>query len=225
MKAGCEHVIGELGLGPPARSRSHPPPQFVVGENPLDRVSGLFGRVGVVDDEPRLAVGHGFVGAAATACDLGHAAACFELARLVRFGKGGDKDPELERDLLRRACEAGHARGVVVCGADADRFAADEFVGVVERITGGALPIVGSADADGPRVLIGAAAETAFTPEEIADLSYDGYRIRARGDVLAIVGRTARGTMNGVCGFLQDNWEPVGSCLPSCSRFCRRFVP
>ncbi len=101
--------------------------------------------------------------------------------------------------------EDGQARAVIACGTDADRPAADEFADVVERITGSALPVVNPADAQGPRVLVGAAAEAAFAPEEIAGLSFDGYRIRAGGDVLAIAGRTPAGTMNGVCGFLQDH--------------------
>ncbi len=101
--------------------------------------------------------------------------------------------------------EEGQARAVIVCAADADRPAAEELAAVVARITGAALPILESAEGQGPRVLIGTAAEGTFTPEGIADLPYDGYRVRADGEVLAIVGRTPAGTMNGVCGFLQDH--------------------
>jgi len=101
--------------------------------------------------------------------------------------------------------EDGQARGVIVYAADADQPAAEEFAEVLKRITGVALPVVPPAEAEGPRVLIGAAAETAFAPEEIANLSYDGYRIRTRDEVIAIAGRTVPGTMNGVCGFLQDH--------------------
>lgn len=101
--------------------------------------------------------------------------------------------------------EVGEVRATIVCGADADRPAAEELAAVVQRITGAALPIVGPAGTKGARVLVGSAAGDAFTAEEIAGLSFDGYRMRARGEVLAIAGRTAEGTMNGVCGFLQDH--------------------
>ncbi|MEA3401454.1 MAG: DUF4838 domain-containing protein [Armatimonadota bacterium] len=101
--------------------------------------------------------------------------------------------------------EDGRPQGVIVAVADADRPAAEELADVLERITGAGVPVVEAAPGQGPRALVGAAAEGAFTTDEIAGLSYDGYRIRARGEVLAIAGRTPAGTMNGVCGFLQDH--------------------
>ena len=100
--------------------------------------------------------------------------------------------------------EGGSARITVIC-TEADRAAADELISVVERMTGANLPISAAADTDGPHVLLGDVAGKAFEPDELAGLSFDGYRIRARGEVLAIAGRTPAGTMNGVCGFLQDH--------------------
>jgi len=100
--------------------------------------------------------------------------------------------------------EDGTMQATVVCDADADRPAAEEFVSVVERITGASLPIASQVDARGPRVLVGEAAVGVFSADELSGLSYDGYRIRTQGDVLAIAGRTPAGTMNGVFGFLQD---------------------
>ena len=101
--------------------------------------------------------------------------------------------------------EGGQVKGVIVCAADEDRPAAEELAAVVQRIAGAALPIVAPAEAKGARALIGAAAKAAFRADEIAGLPFDGYRVRAVGEVLAIAGRTTAGTMNGVCGFLQDH--------------------
>jgi len=105
-------------------------------------------------------------------------------------------------DLL--LVETGAPKATVVCATQTDRAAADEFVAVVERISGAKLPIADSADT-GPRVLIGEAARAAVDPAKVAALSFDGYLIRCRGDILAITGRTPNGTVNGVCGFLQDH--------------------
>jgi len=101
--------------------------------------------------------------------------------------------------------EDGAARATVVCPDGPERAAAEELVAVLSRISGATLPLSSSPPATGPRVLIGDTAREAFSPTELGSLSYDGYRIRARGDVLAIAGRTPAGTMNGVCGFLQDH--------------------
>ncbi|MBM3501232.1 MAG: DUF4838 domain-containing protein, partial [Armatimonadetes bacterium] len=100
--------------------------------------------------------------------------------------------------------EGGIARATVVCRADPDGTAAAEFVRVVARISGAQLPIQESAEA-GPRVLLGEAARPVLDAARLEALPYDGYVVRAKGDVLAIAGRTATGTLNGVCGFLQDD--------------------
>ena len=100
--------------------------------------------------------------------------------------------------------DTGTPKAVIVCAADADRPAADEFADVIKRITGAELPIVATAPAQGPRALIGGAADEFFTASAMDSLPYGGYRIRCNGDVLAIAGRTGAGTMHGVCGFLQD---------------------
>jgi hypothetical protein len=98
----------------------------------------------------------------------------------------------------------GAPAATVVC-EEGDRAAADELVSVIERMSGARLPIAASVEAGMARVLIGDAAGSAFEPDELAGLPFDGYRIRVRGDVVAIAGKNAAGTMNGVCGFLQDH--------------------
>ena len=100
--------------------------------------------------------------------------------------------------------EDGSVRATVVC-ADSDKAAAEEFVSVVQRMSDATLPISPDANTQGPRVLIGAAARSVFEDAELAELPYDAYRLRARGDILALAGRTPAGTMNAVCGFLQDH--------------------
>jgi len=92
----------------------------------------------------------------------------------------------------------------VVCAAEADQALAAEFAAVVEGMSGAKLVVQAPGEARGPRVLIGEAASAAFGAQELQELTYDGYRVRARGDVLALAGRTPAGTANAVWGFLQD---------------------
>ena len=99
--------------------------------------------------------------------------------------------------------EGGAPRATVVCSNEAERPLVEEFVAVIERMSGARLPI--AASATGPRVLIGGAAGDAPGAERLQSLAFDGYAIEAEGDVLAIRGRTLLGTANGVYGFLQDH--------------------
>ena len=81
--------------------------------------------------------------------------------------------------------EDGTVQATVVCDAEADRPAAEEFVSVVERITGASLPIASQVDAQGPRVLIGEAAVAVFSAAVTRCLAMASGSSPSRLDVIA----------------------------------------
>ncbi|NLC59197.1 MAG: DUF4838 domain-containing protein [Armatimonadetes bacterium] len=109
--------------------------------------------------------------------------------------------------------EQGQARAQVVVPAEAPsavRAAAEEFVRVLQQMTGASLPLVTEPESDParPRVLIGACQAPEGLDADPAviqgDAAYAGYVVACGRNVLALRGNTAVGTANAVYGFLQD---------------------
>ncbi len=119
--------------------------------------------------------------------------------------------PTLAADVVLVA--AGQPRAQVVTADNAPAVvaaAAADFVRVLQRMTGAALPLVteSRSDATRPRVLIGAVKPPAgldVDPGRITgDEAWAGYQLVCGQNVLVLRGHTPVGTANAVCGFLQD---------------------
>lgn len=105
---------------------------------------------------------------------------------------------------------------VVAATADpAERHAADELARFLGEIAGARFPVAAPAEAGtGPRLLVGRDAAAALVaPTELQALGGEGYLVRVRGPLAAVVGNTPRGTLYGAYALLD---ERLG---------CRWFTP
>ncbi len=122
----------------------------------------------------------------------------------------------------------GRASSRIFIRADAPKpvqEAADELARVLNQMSGAELPVAKAAsaaevDKNAPAVVLGALAEELGLKMEKASAARDGFRFKAVGKHLLIVGESPRGVYNGVFGFLETlgcGWftpGAVGEVIP-----------
>ena len=129
------------------------------------------------------------------------------LVGLLALGVRGAEPEQLELAVRGRPAEV---TVVLPVGASASqRYAAEELVRFVERMTGVRLPTADDALPKPERaILLGATRFGSAAADELASLGPDGFRLRVVGSDLVILGSPVRGTLYGVYELL----EKYGGC-------------
>ena len=93
------------------------------------------------------------------------------------------------------------------------RHAAEELKYWLDTLTGASIPIVASGGAGRTGLFVGTNFAKTLFPEDLAKLAasdaFDGFAVRARGNAIYIFGATAKGTLNGVYAFLENNSDLI----------------
>lgn len=119
--------------------------------------------------------------------------------------------------------EAGQARAVIVCAADAiepEKHAAAELAAFLKQVTGAEFAVAATAGTDRPRLLVGeGAAKLADPGFSLGDLGAEGVVLRTAGQDLILAGGRPRGTLYAVYTFLEDTvgcrwWSSKVSTIP-----------
>ena len=101
-------------------------------------------------------------------------------------------------------------RIVVEHDADiSDKAVAEDFAGILKKMTGATFPVVTDRTQVGAREIIVGGKNARLASLGLADLAKDfadgEYELRTAGESLVIAGGPLRGTINGMYGFLQDH--------------------
>ena len=103
----------------------------------------------------------------------------------------------------------GRSNYTIVLATDAspsERHAASELQKLIEEISGAKLPIAGEATKSNKMIILGACElQRRIAPDvDVSALGDEGFTVRTVGPNLVIAGGRLRGTMYGVCTFLED---------------------